>query len=381
MGRTARDSRETQAARAVTKSSESPDARHAQVGNTLVDTVPFVSIVMPVRDEAGFIGRSLGAVLGQDYPPHRMEVLVADGMSRDGTREVVLRAAASDPRVTLVDNPGRIAPTALNAAIARSRGDVVVRVDGHCEVAPDYVSRCVAHLAAGEADGVGGPLETIGETPLARIIAVAMSSPFGVGGAPFRTRRAYTGLVDTVAFPAYTHAALERAGPYDEELVRNQDDEFNYRLRSFGGRILLAADVRARYFSRGTLRSLFRQYFQYGLFKVRVLQKHPRQMRPRQFIPPLFVATLLLLTLGALFSPVARLALLAAAGTYALVCLLASAAAAHRTGFPEALLLPAVFAVLHLSYGIGFLAGLVRFVARWGDHGTSGYRPGEAGHR
>src|SRR5512141_1012945 len=383
MQRTARDSHEKQAARvraeraSVTNSSESQDERGAEVRNARANALPFVSVVMPVRDEAGFITRSLGAVLGQDYPPDRMEVLVADGMSGDGTREAVLRLAAADPRVTLVDNPGRIAPTALNAAIGRSRGDVVVRVDGHCEVAPDYVSRCVAHLSAGDADGVGGPLETVGETPLARVIALAMSSPFGVGGAPFRTRRAYTGLVDTVAFPAYTHAAIERAGPYDEELVRNQDDEFNYRLRSFGGRILLAADVRARYFSRGTLRSLFRQYFQYGLFKVRVLQKHPRQMRPRQFIPPLFVATLLCLALGALFAPAARLGLLGAAGTYALVCLLASAAAARRTEFPEALLLPAVFAVLHLSYGIGFLAGLVRFAARWGDHGTSGSRPNE----
>ncbi len=354
----------------MTDSSETLDERFAEVRKTRADTVPFVSVVMPVRDEAGFMTRSLGAVLAQDYPPDRMEVIVADGMSGDGTREVVLRLAASDPRVTLVENPGRIAPTALNAAIARSRGDVVVRVDGHCEVAPDYISRCVAHLAAGDADGVGGPLETVGETPVARVIALAMGFPFGVGGAPFRTRRAYTGLVDTVAFPAYTRAALERAGPYDEELVRNQDDEYNYRLRSFGGRILLAADVRARYFSRGALRSLFRQYFQYGLFKVRVLQKHPRQMRPRQFIPPLFVATLLLLALGALFAPAARIGLLGVAGTYVVACLLASAAAARGTGFPEALLLPAVFAVLHLSYGIGFLAGLVRFAGRWGDRAT-----------
>ena len=250
------------------------------------ESLPFVSVVMPVRDEAGFIERSLGAVLAQDYPAGRMEVIVADGMSRDATRDLVRAAADRDPRVRLVDNPGRIAPTGLNAALAQARGQVLVRVDGHCEIAPDYVSRCVAHLSGGEADGVGGPLETIGETPVAQVIALAMSSGFGVGGAAFRTRKGWTGLVDTVAFPAYTRAATDLAGPYDEELVRNQDDEYNYRLRERGARILLAADVGARYFSRGTVRSLFRQYLQYGFWKVRVLQKHPRQMSLRQFIPP-----------------------------------------------------------------------------------------------
>jgi succinoglycan biosynthesis protein ExoA len=334
------------------------------------DSLPFVTVVMPVRNEAGFIERSLGSVLTQDYSPDRMEVIIADGMSGDGTREMVLRLAASDPRVTLVDNPGRIAPTALNIAIARSRGDVVVRVDGHCEIAPDYVSRCVHHLASGETAGVGGPLETVGQTRVAQVIAIAMSLGFGVGGAAFRTRKMWTGFVDTVAFPAYTRAALRLAGPYDEELVRNQDDEYNYRLRERGGRILLAADVRARYYGRASVGSLFRQYFQYGLWKVRVLQKHPRQMRPRQFIPPLFVATLLLLAVGALFVPATRVGLLGGAGIYVVACLFASAAAARRTGFPEALLLPAVFAVLHLSYGIGFLAGLVRFAGRWGDRET-----------
>jgi succinoglycan biosynthesis protein ExoA len=331
------------------------------------DSLPFVTVVMPVRNEAGFIERSLRSVLTQDYSPDRMEVIIADGMSGDGTREMVLRLAASDPRVTLVDNPRRIAPTALNAAIARSRGDVVVRVDGHCEVAHNYVSRCVAHLSSGAAECVGGPLETVGETPMARVIALAMSSGFGVGGAVFRTRKDWTGLVDTVAFPAYTRAAIDLAGPYDEELVRNQDDEYNYRLRSLGGRILLAADVQARYFSRGTLRSLFRQYFQYGLFKVRVLQKHPRQMRPRQFVPPVFAAFLLV---GALAAPVAawgRFGLLGIIAAYAVANFVASMLTGRAGPFPEVFLLPIVYATLHVSYGFGFMVGLVRFHNRWRD--------------
>jgi succinoglycan biosynthesis protein ExoA len=292
---------------------------------------------------------------------------------------MVLRLAASDARVTLVDNPGRIAPTALNAALAVARGEMVVRVDGHCEIAPDYVSRCVAHLAAGEADGVGGPLETVGETPIARVIAVAMSSGFGVGGAAFRTRKGWTGLVDTVAFPAYTRAAIDLAGPFDEELVRNQDDEYNYRLRGLGARILLAGDVHSRYHSRGSWGSLWRQYFQYGFWKVRVMQKHPAQMRLRQFAPPAFVASLLVTLTGALVFHEPRLLGCAILASY-LLCL-AGATVLLASGRPAGVVvrLPLAFAILHVSYGLGFLVGLVRFVARWGDHGTSGYRPTGSG--
>ena len=167
-----------------------------------------------------------------------------------------------------------------------------MRVDGHCEIASDYVRRCVEHLRRGEADGVGGSIETIGATPPSRAIALAMSSRFGVGNSAFRTERAATHLVDTVPFPAYTREMMRRAGPFDEELVRNQDDEFNFRIRELGGRILMAADVRSRYESRGSLRSLARQYFQYGYWKVRVMQKHPRQMSARHFVPAAFVSAL-----------------------------------------------------------------------------------------
>jgi succinoglycan biosynthesis protein ExoA len=331
--------------------------------------LPFVSVVMPVRNEAGFIERSLGSVLGQDYPADRMEVIVADGMSDDGTREMVCAAAGRDARVRLVDNPGRIAPTALNAALAGARGTIIIRVDGHTEIASDYVRQCVLELERTGADNVGGRMEAEGNGTVRQAIAAATSSPFGVGGARFHYSEAEE-WVDTVYLGAWRRTTFDSLGLFDEELVRNQDDEFNYRLRAAGGRILLSPKIRSRYYGRSSLSSLARQYFQYGLWKVRVLQKHPRQMRPRHFIPPLYVATLLLLALGALFAPATRVGLLGGAGIYVVACLFASAAAARRTRFPEALLLPAVFAVLHLSYGIGFLAGLVRFAGRWGDRET-----------
>lgn len=329
-----------------------------------------VSVVMPVRNESDYIGKSLRAVLAQDCGAERVEVLVADGCSTDGTREIVQDFARRFPSVRLVDNPGRIVATGLNRVIAEARGEIIVRVDGHCEIAPDYVRRCIAHLRSGEAEGVGGPLETVGETAVARVIARAMSSWFGVGGAPFRVRTKGTMLVDTVAFPAYTREVMERAGPFDEELVRNQDDEYNYRLREMGARVLLAEDVRSRYYSRSSLKALWKQYLQYGYWKVRVMQKHPRQMRLRQFVPPLFVAGLLLAALIAPFSEVGRYLLAGLTGAYAGASLLASALVAARGLEPAMALLPLVFAVMHFAYGLGFLGGLVAFVHRWGDRQT-----------
>ncbi len=237
-----------------------------------------VSVIMPIRNEAAFVRTSLGTVLAQDYPEELVEVIVADGLSTDGTAEIVRSIANGRPNLRLIENRGLIVSTGLNAALALAKGDIVIRVDGHCKVAPDYISRCVDHLEKEGVDGVGGPIVTVGQTRIARVIAAAMSSPFGVGGSAFRTIRDRTMIVDTVPFAAYTRAIITQAGLYDEELVRNQDDEYNYRLRKLGAKLLLAADVRSEYYSRGSLRTLWRQYFQYGYWKVRVMQKHPRQM-------------------------------------------------------------------------------------------------------
>ncbi len=330
--------------------------------------LPFVSVVMPVRNEAGFIERSLGAVLAQTYPPSRLEVLIADGMSTDGTRQEIRRLSKATPHtpVTIVDNPRRIVATGLNVVMRQARGDIIIRVDGHCEIAPDYVAACVQQLAESGADGVGGPIDTIGSTPLSQTIALAMASGFGVGGSAFRVVKNRAMQVDTIAFPAYRRAIVERVGPYDEELVRNQDDEYNYRLRAEGGKLLLSPLIRSRYYSRSTLPSLWRQYFQYGTWKIRVMQKHPRQMQWRQFVPPLFVLGLGGSTALALVSRFGRRLLVLVVGLYAAVNFAASFQMASRKGKQHLVWLPLVFATLHISYGLGFLRGLVRFRDRWG---------------
>ncbi|MDW7755753.1 MAG: glycosyltransferase family 2 protein [Brevefilum sp.] len=329
---------------------------------------PFVSILIPIRNEAVYIERCLAAVLNQDFPPGRMEILIADGMSDDGTRQKLQAFAEQHTIIQVIDNPKHIVAAGLNLLTQHAGGEILIRVDGHCIIAPDYVSKCVDHLQTGNIDGVGGPMHSIGEDTISSAIALAMSSKFGVGGSAFRTETGQTKLVDTVPFPAYTRAIIDKVGPYDEELVRNQDDEYNYRIRKAGGKILLAADVGSIYYSRGSLRGLWRQYFQYGFYKVRVLQIHPRQMSPRQFIPPAFVLVLLTSILLAFFFSWGWLVLLAITGMYVFANLTAALLTAKRTGWQYLWLLPITFATLHISYGTGFLIGLIRFIHRWQDN-------------
>jgi len=331
----------------------------------------FVSVVMPVRNEADFIDRSLMAVLAQNYPSESMEIIVADGLSTDATRTQIekLKLTSNIP-IYVVDNPERIAPSGLNRAIDKAQGEIIVRVDGHCEIEPDYVANCVKYLQAGRAEGVGGPIETLGETLQARAIAVAMSSTFGVGGSAFRTVNDREMYVDTVAFPGYKREIFKKVGYFNEELVRNQDDEFNYRLRKFGGRILLAPDIRSRYYSRSNFKSLWRQYFQYGYWKIRVFQLHPKQMSLRQFVPFSFVLAIILFSLLSIFFTFGKWGLLAVLGFYFLANLAATINAAKRI---EPIGLPLVFLsfpILHFSYGLGFAVGLFAFWRKWGDSKT-----------
>lgn len=327
-----------------------------------------VSIIIPVRNEAAYISRCLDSVFNQvNLGNYEWEVIIADGLSTDKTREIVKAYQQHHPNLILIDNPGLIVPTGMNRAYAIAKGDVIIRVDGHCEIAPDYVSNSLKHLRETDAVGVGGPMQTIGETPISETIAVGMSSVFGVGDSAFRTTNGTTQFVDSVPFPAYTRRIIEKVGKYDEELVRNQDDEYNYRIREAGGKLLLAGDIQSRYYSRGSLAKLWKQYYQYGFYKVRVLQKHPKQMSIRQFIPPLFVASLLITFLASLYLPYVWFLFTLLSGYYLLVNLAASILTASRRGWKHLPLLPLVFPILHVSYGLGFLVGLVKFTNRWGE--------------
>lgn len=328
--------------------------------------MPLVSVVMPVRNEADFIESGLRAVFAQIYPHDSLEIIIADGKSDDVTVEVIKNLQAeTDIPIKIITNHKKIAPHGLNRSIAESNGEIIVRVDGHCEIAPDYIVNCVKYLRENKAECVGGPIETIGATLSARAISLAMSSNFGVGGSAFRCVQNREMYVDTVAFPAYRREIFEQIGLFNEELVRNQDDELNYRLRKSGGRILLAPDIRSKYYSRSSFKSLWRQYFQYGYWKIRVLQLHPKQMSLRQFVPFTFVLTIALLGFLSLFSTNGRWALTAVFGLYFLANLTATIKLARHIKISALPMVAPAFAVLHFSYAFGFCAGLFAFRQKW----------------
>ena len=315
---------------------------------------PSVSIVMPVRDESDHIDAALDAALAQDYEGP-LEVVVADGGSTDGTFGVVERRAASDSRLTLVDNPDGHAASGLNRAIAASTGDVIVRCDGHAELSPSYVRTAVRVLEETGAANVGGRQAAVGDRPLQRAIATAMTSPLGVGNSRFHYSQT-AGPVDTVYLGAFRRSAIESVGGFDESLIRNQDYELNHRLATSGQVVWFDPRLEVTYRPRSSLGGLWRQYFSYGAWKRRMLSRSPGALKVRQLAPPLLVIALLL-SIGLLAAgrPIGWLAP-AGYGVF-LVGGTAVEALRHR---PGAMLLAPALVVMHIGWGLGFLVGRAR---------------------
>ncbi len=232
--------------------------------------LPLVSVIVAMRNEEAFIGKCLTSLAEQDYPADLLEVIVIDGRSTDCSRDIVSAMKADLPNLRLLDNEKKVAPVAFNIGVNNAQGEVLTIISAHCYLASDYISRCMEYLAKTGAECVGGPIESIGETPTARAIALAMSSPFGVGDALFRYSRRED-YVDTLAFGAYRRDVFDRVGLFDEKLVGNEDDEFNYRLRRDGGKLFLTSAIKSFYYTRASLRALWKQYFSYGFGKVRVV--------------------------------------------------------------------------------------------------------------
>ncbi|HEY9480303.1 MAG TPA: glycosyltransferase family 2 protein [Gemmatimonadaceae bacterium] len=325
---------------------------------------PLVSVVIPCRNERRYIGPCLDALLAMDYPHDRLEILVVDGMSDDGTREVLASYAARHPMVRVLDNPARVTPNALNIGVTTSRGAIIMPIGAHNSSPPHYIARLVECLEESGADNVGGILTTEpgGTGAVARAIAVAMAHPFGVGNAHFRIGTREPRWVDTVPFGCYRREVFERIGLFDEDLIRNQDDELNIRLIRAGGRILLVPDVVSSYHARDSLAKLWRMYYQYGYFKPLVARKVGGVFTWRQLVPPTFVLALAASLILALAWGAAAPLPFVIVAVYLAVVLLIAAPAARRHGLRVALALCAAIPVLHLSYGCGFLRGVVDFL-------------------
>lgn len=327
--------------------------------------LPRVSVVIPVRNEADFIGHNLEALLAQDYPAERLEILVADGRSDDTTREIVesmsrrVAEGGSGASVVLVDNPERIMPTGTNAAIRRATGDVIVLLGGHAQLPSDYLRSCATTLMDTDAVAVSGAIESRGDGIVGETIAAAMSSPFGIGNSGFRTATSGGPVeVDTIPFGMYRRSVFERVGLFNPNMVRHQDYEFNYRLRSSGGVILLVPSLRATYHVRPSLAALWSQYWQYGIWKGRFVRNHPASLRPRHLAPSFLVLALLLGAVAAVLHPAGRLAAFALLAVYLGFVALGTAALARRLPIDRVLHAPFVLIALHLSYGAGVWLGL-----------------------
>lgn len=325
------------------------------------EVLPFVSVIMPIRNEAEFVEGAVRSVLDNDYPAEKIEILVVDGMSDDGTRETVKKLSHADNRVKMLDNPQGIVSTAMNIGLRAARGDLFIRVDGHAEIPTDFIRKSIRCLREHpDAWVVGGHIETVADDFTGQAIAAAMRSPIGVGNARFRLGD-YEGWVDTLAFGTHRKWIVDKIGYFDEELVRNQDDEFNLRIILAGGKIWMSKSIQSTYFSRGSLRKLWKQYFQYGFWRIRTLQKHKRPANFRQLVPLLFVLLLFLTGLaGFLWKPLWIL-LVIEAGLYLLALLTGALDVGCKSGWRYAPVAPLIFGILHFGYGLGSLWGGVRF--------------------
>ncbi len=331
---------------------------------------PAVSIIVPCYNEEATIGLLLEALLLQSYPRRQMEVIVADGLSQDRTREVIAAFQQTHPDlpVSIQDNPIRTIPSGLNVAAGAACGEVLVRLDAHCIPVPGYVGCCVDAIEAGKGSVVGGvwAIQPGGKGFIAQGIARAAAHPLGVGDAMYRLGAA-EGPVDTVPFGAFRRSLYQQMGGFDEGLLSNEDYEFYTRVRAAGGVIWLDPAIRSTYIARATLPALARQYWRYGFWKLKMLQQHPRSLRWRQALPPLFVLSLLVLGIISIFLPVAGTVLLAEIALYVLALGAAGLHAAIRQSQP--LLLPGLvlaIATMHFSWGGGFLWSIFSAPTRHG---------------
>lgn len=322
-------------------------------------TMPFVSVIIPTRQERFTIGKCLDSILENSYPLDKLEIIVVDGMSNDGTREILKRYMAQYPQMKLLDNPRLITPVALNIGVKAAQGDIIVILGAHSYIDKDFLSQCAKALSEhSEADCVGGVIRSIGEGLIGESISLVLSSPFGVGGARYKTG-GHEGFVDTVAYGAYRNEVFRKIGVFDERLVRNQDIEFNSRLRRHGGKIYLTSAIKVFYHSRSSPSQFWRQNFGNGLWNVYTTKIAPGTLSIRHFVPFAFVLGLLISGGLALFTAVGKFLLGLIGGSYLLGALLASIQIGIRKGLRFIPILPLAFFTLHFSYGLGSMWGLL----------------------
>lgn len=326
-----------------------------------------VSIICPIFNEEKFIEACIISILEQDYPKEAMEVIFVDGNSTDSSTDIILRYTKQYNFLKLLNNPERIVPYALNKGLAAATGEVIMRLDAHCTYPTNYISELVRYLYQLNADNVGGVWNTqpAKDTPICQAIAFASSHPFGVGGSMHKIGASKIMETDTVPFGCYKREIFEKTGPFDTDLVRNQDDEFNGRLLNLGGKIYLIPQVIINYTARDTICKMRKMYYQYGLYKPLVNKKLGAPATVRQFFPLLFLLGLIIGGIGSAFWPVVQHLYTTVLLLYLFIGIVVGSMGAIRTHQPLlTLLMPYVFFNIHMSYGIGYLVGIYNVLGK-----------------
>jgi glycosyltransferase involved in cell wall biosynthesis len=326
-------------------------------------TCPTISAIIPCRNERHHIEACVRSILAQEPVPGGMEIIVADGESDDGTRDILNRLCQEEPCLRVTENPRQITACGMNAGIREARGQYLAIMGAHNRYASDYLRQGVAVLQETEADNVGGAMICEAASYVQSAIAAAHHSPFAVGNARWHNPD-YEGPADTVFGGIYRREVFDQIGLFDEELIRNQDDEFNLRLTRAGGKIWQSQRLKSWYTPRASLQALARQYMQYGYWKVRLIQKHRLPASVRHLIPVSFVLSLIVLGIVSPWWPAALWACIALMALYSVCTATAAAWTAAHYGWRLLLLLPFVFTVYHFAYGYGFLRGTWYFMIR-----------------
>ena len=326
-----------------------------------------VSIICPIFNEEKFIEACIISILEQDYPKEAIEVIFVDGNSTDSSTDIIQRYTKQYSFLKLLNNPERIVPYALNKGLAAATGEVIMRLDAHCTYPTNYISELVRYLYQLNADNVGGVWNTqpAKDTPICQAIAFASSHPFGVGGSMHKIGASKIMETDTVPFGCYKREIFEKTGPFDTDLVRNQDDEFNGRLLNLGGKIYLIPQVIINYTARDTICKMRKMYYQYGLYKPLVNKKLGAPATVRQFFPLLFLLGLIIGGIGSAFWPVVQHLYTTVLLLYLFIGIVVGSMGAIRTHQPLlTLLMPYVFFNIHMSYGIGYLVGIYNVLGK-----------------
>ena len=326
-----------------------------------------VSVICPIYNEEKYITKCIESVLEQAYPTEDLEILFVDGLSTDKTRKIVSDYATRYNQIRLLDNPHRIVPYAMNIGIKAAKGDIIIRLDGHVEYPTNYISKCVHYLMTlPNAENVGGVCQTLpcNERNVSQAIAIALSTGFGMGNSSFRIGSTEIRKVDTVPFGCFRKSLFERIGYYDLELIRNQDDELNGRIIKNGGTIYLIPEIKTKYFSRDKICKIRRMFYQYGLYKPLVNKKLGSPATARQFVPLLFLLGIVLGGILSAFSIYIMYIYFAVLALYLAIGLFIGCKYAVKYRRPMlTLLMPYVFANIHLSYGYGYLRGIYKILA------------------